>query len=177
MELPFRRAVQVALLALVLGTALAFPAQLGVVSFSPYLSALVIAVVVLIGVFADIVGVSATRAHEKPFMARASKRIPGAREGLYLVRHADAVATVLLDLVGDLAGTVSGALAAGLVLRLVHPHALALATAIAVGVLSAFTVGLKALAKAYAVRRADAVVSVAGRVLHSLGVLPFRPKG
>lgn len=170
MELPYGRALQVGLLALVLGTLIVFPAQIGVATLPPYVSALVILLVVLVGVASDIVGVSATRARETPFIARASKRIPGAREGLYLVRHADAVATIMLDLVGDLCGTVSGALAAGIVLEVSRAKAIAFETAVVVGIVSGLTIGMKALAKSFAVRRAEGVIIAAGRILHGFGI-------
>lgn len=177
LELPYKRAAQVALAALVLGVAVAWPAQLALSSFPPVVSLVVIVLVVLVGVVADIIGVAATRGDEEPFLARASKRAAGARQGLYLIRHADAVATVLSDLVGDLSGTVSGALAAGLAIRVAHPVSLPLATAIVVGGVSAFSIGLKALSKAFAVRQAEVVVRLAGKVLSAIGFRPSRPKG
>jgi len=162
--------VEIGALTLAVGILVTFPTQLGVAVFPPTVSSLVILVVVLVGVACDIVGVSATAASETPFITRASKRIPGAREGLYLVRHADTVSVLMLDLVGDLSGTISGALAAGIVLKITHTHGAAFETAVVVGVVGAFTVGIKTLSKAFAVRRADAVIIAVGRVLHGLGI-------
>ncbi len=173
---PVGWALRIATLGLVLGVAMSYPSQLGVTVLAPVMSAAIILVVILIGVFADIVGVAATRANEKPFIARASKKVPGALAGLYLVRRADAVANIALDLIGDLAGTVSGALSAGLALRLTGEHSLLIVTAGAVGIVSALTIGSKAIAKTYAVRHADEVVSLVGRLLDGMGVRLARPR-
>jgi hypothetical protein len=119
-------------------------------------------VIVGLAILSDMIGVAATRAAETPFVARSAKRRPGAREGLTLVRNADLVATVASDLVGDLAGTISGAMLAIIVLDLGRRAPLALKTAIAVALLTAATIGAKAVAKAYAVRHAEDIVQIAG---------------
>lgn len=176
-ELPYGRAVRFAGAALLVGGLLALPSQLAEPLFAPALDLAVVATVVAIGVACDMVGVASTRAHERPFLARAAKRAAGARQSLYLVRHADAVATVMSDLVGDTTGTVAGALVAAMAVRLADPRSIAVVTAMAVGVLSAVAVGLKALSKNLAVHRADSVVSFAGRLLATVGFDPPRPKG
>lgn len=156
---------------------LVVPSQLGGPWLNPAVDVAVVIVVVATGVLCDMVGVASTRAKEQPFLSRAAKRTPGARQSLYLVRHADQVATVMSDLVGDTTGTVAGALAAAMVVRLAEPRSIAVVTAIAVGILSAVTVGLKALAKYLAVHRAHSVVAVAGRLLETMGFDPPRAKG
>ncbi|MHB1505664.1 MAG: hypothetical protein ACYCOS_00725 [Sulfobacillus sp.] len=176
-ELPYGRAVRFAAVAFVAGGLLVLPSQLATPLLDPALDVAVVMVVVAVGVAADMVGVASTRAKEQPFLSRAAKRTSGARQSLYLVRHADRVATVMSDLVGDTTGTVAGALAAAMAVRLAEPKSIAVVTAIAVGVLSAVTVGLKALSKYLAVHRADSVVTFAGRLLATVGFDPPRSKG
>ena len=60
----------------------------------------------------DIIGVAVTAAREEPFHAMAVDRVSGAQQAIRLVRHADKVATFTNDMIGDVAGTLSGAVAA-----------------------------------------------------------------
>jgi CBS domain containing-hemolysin-like protein len=166
LPLPWPRAARLAALTAVAAFAITLPAQAVATVAGPVAIPLLLAIVGL-AVVSDMIGVAATRAAETPFVARSAKRRPGAREGLDLVRHADLVATVASDVVGDLAGTVSGAMLAVVVLRVSGPSApLVLRTALGVAVLTGVTIGAKALAKAYAVRHAEEIVQGTGRALH-----------
>ncbi len=175
------RAVRFALLAFVVALAVTWPAQTAVLGW-PELAALpVLLLIVLLGVGFDIVGVAATRAHETPFHARSASKRPGARKAIQLVREADRVATLCSDVVGDIAGTLAGALAAGLALR-AEPSDPGLGAILAVALVSAVTIGLKSAAKGLAIRKADAIVWLVGRVLEAvetvlpLHILEPRPK-
>ena len=76
----------------------------------------------------------------------ASHRVPGAKEAVYLVRNADRVNS-LFDVIGDVAGTVNGALGAAVVFQLnellpqIPLYALSL---LVLGVIASLTVGSKA---------------------------------
>ena len=48
----------------------------------------------------------------------ASKKVPGAKQAIWLVKNADAVANFCNDVVGDVAGAVTGAAGATVALRL-----------------------------------------------------------
>ncbi|MDZ7838567.1 MAG: hypothetical protein U5N58_11820 [Actinomycetota bacterium] len=82
--------------------------------------ALVILIIIIsIGVSADIVGVAVTAATEVPLNAMSSKKIKGAREAVNLIKNADRVANFCNDVVGDIAGIVSGSVGAAIVFRLI----------------------------------------------------------
>ena len=68
-------------------------------------SIVLLAAIVWLGIIFDIVGVAVTVANEEPFHAMASKRIPGSRQGVWLIRRAEQVANFCNDVVGDIAGT------------------------------------------------------------------------
>ncbi|HHY93453.1 MAG TPA: hypothetical protein GX513_00355, partial [Firmicutes bacterium] len=101
--------------------------------------------------------------------------MPGARQALWMVRHADRVNNFCTDVVGDIVNTLSGAAAGTIVARLaaLHPDISQLATQILVisGV-AAITVGGKAAAKGVAIHHAEEVVSWAANLLARLHVLP-----
>ena len=73
---------------------------------------LILLFIVLLGILFDIIGVAVTSAEEKPFHSMAAKKVPGAAECIMLLRHADRVASICNDVIGDICGVVSGAAAA-----------------------------------------------------------------
>src|SRR5690554_1680997 len=90
-----------------------------VLSFLPLtLSFMLLLFVILIGVLFDIIGVAATAGNEAPFHAMASNKVSGAKQAIWLVRNADGVSTFCNDLVGDVAGTLSGAIGVAVIFRI-----------------------------------------------------------
>ncbi|MBC7338420.1 MAG: hypothetical protein H5U04_00900 [Firmicutes bacterium] len=134
-----------------------------------------ILVVVAVGVVFDIVGVATAAASEAPFHARAAKKKPGARQALWMVRNAEKVNNFCADVVGDVCGTLSGAAASTLVVRLVtlFPHAGHLMPQVlVVSSVAALTIGGKAACKGLAIRRSEEIVTWAGNLLYRLHLLP-----
>lgn len=125
-------------------------------------------VVILIGIVADVIGVSVTAAKEAPLHARAAKKVVGAQEGVYLIRNADRVANIMNDVVGDIAGTVSGALGIALALRLLlywQSFSQLILNMLITAFIAALTVGGKAAGKKIALSHASDVVFYAGKTL------------
>jgi CBS domain containing-hemolysin-like protein len=150
-------------------------------STTVYLASLVLVIIIFVGIIFDIIGLAAATASRVALNAMAAKRMPGARHALRMVRNAPRVAAFCNDLVGDIAGTVSGAAAAaiafhvGLGGRAVDGLAGAgqsgvggpggLWVVLAVALVAAVTVGGKALGKSVAIDRADRIVFQVGRLL------------
>jgi hypothetical protein len=139
-------------------------------------SVAVVGVVVALGLAFDMVGVSVAACPPEPFHARAARHHPGAVQSLRLIAHADRVANFCLDFVGDVAGTLAGALATGAAYRLSGGRPDPLWGAVAVGMVAGANVGLKAVAKTLALADAVAVVRLSGEVLfwtERLGLPPL----
>lgn len=136
------------------------------------LAMLIVAAIVALGVVFDIIGVAATAADEAPFHAMAAKRKSGARAALGLVRNADRVAAFANDVVGDVAGTLSGAAGAAVALRLgqwlddrgAHLVVAPLVLALVAGIM----VGSKAAGKGFALREHQRVLLALGTLLEGL---------
>ena len=127
---------------------------------------LVLLLVVAVGVIFDAVGVAAMSADIVPFNARSSRKAPGAVITLKLLRKADVVANICCDVVGDICGIVSGALGATLVVILGDSLMnTVLLAALMSGLVSALTVGGKAVMKGIAIRNADSIMGMVGIVL------------
>lgn len=125
--------------------------------------------IVLVGIMFDIVGVATTAAEERPFHAMAADKVSGAKEAAWLVRNADKVGSFTLDVVGDVLGTLSGAVGALIIVRIVAAQPTlneALASTVLVALVAALTVGGKAVGKGIAFRRRTEIVLRTGRLLY-----------
>ncbi|HBX24388.1 MAG TPA: hypothetical protein DEF34_12270 [Desulfotomaculum sp.] len=135
---------------------------------SPILSFIFLILIIFVGITFDLVGTSVAAADEKPFHAKACKRIRGARESVFLIRNADRVANIANDVVGDIAGTVSGALGIALVLQIIlmwEELNLSTLNMLITAFIAALTVGGKAFGKKIALSRPNDVIFFVGRLI------------
>lgn len=124
--------------------------------------------IILIGILADIIGTAVTAAQEAPFHAKAAKRIRGAKEGVFLLRNADKVANICNDVIGDIVGTVSGALGISIMVKIINsnPKLDAFwANIVMTALIASLTVSGKAMGKALALTRANDVIFFVGKFL------------
>lgn len=130
----------------------------------------VLILVVLLGIVFDIIGMAVATATEAPFHAKSSKRVKGAKESLALIRNAEKVSSFCNDVIGDIAGVISGGLAATIAIS-VHmnlPFLTALgANLLMTATVSAATVGGKALGKNVAISESYYIVEKCGIVIYS----------
>ncbi|MBQ4031627.1 MAG: hypothetical protein II625_07705 [Bacilli bacterium] len=123
--------------------------------------------VVAIGILFDMIGVAVLSCEEAFLHARASKKIKGAKEAIKLVKSAPKVSSVCCDVVGDICGIVSGTLGAVVTLNIANyfDFSATLTTILVTAVISALTVGFKAIFKAVATKNADKIILAAGKVV------------
>lgn len=124
--------------------------------------------IILMGIFADIIGTAVTAAQEAPLHAKAAKRVRGAKEGVFLLRNADKVANICNDVIGDIVGTVSGALGISIVVKIVNNNPgidAFIANIIMTALIASMTVSGKALGKTLALSKANDVIFFVGKVM------------
>lgn len=117
--------------------------------------------IILSGIIFDIIGTAATAAQLPPFNAKAAKRVFGATQAVKITKNASIVANYTADVVGDIAGTLSGAVGAGIVYNWTQMFAiqdLVLTGAAMTSFIAALTVGGKAIGKSIAVRNANSII-------------------
>ena len=127
--------------------------------------------VVLLGILFDIIGLAVATATEAPFHAKSSKRVKGAKESLALIRNAEKVSSFCNDVIGDIAGVISGGLATTIAISLLvtMPFLTALgANLLMTAVVSAVTVGGKAMGKNVAITKSYTIVEKCGIIIYSL---------
>lgn len=167
----WRRAVRVGLLSFLLAVLVNWGSSLALNRVHVAIAFIIVFLLIAVGIVFDMLGTSVTAAELAPFNAMASKKVPGARQALWLARNADSVASFCNDVVGDVAGAVTGAAGATVALKLTlamqgGTWAEQLLSLLIIGLISGLTVGGKAAGKTFAITRATSVVMVAGRVIY-----------
>ncbi len=138
-----------------------------------FIGAIAILVIVVVGALFDMLGVAAAVASETPFHAMASKRLFGARRAISIVRNAERVSSICSDVIGDIAGVLSGAgaLAVGAQLSStmhVTSWHRELVIILLTALTTAMTVAVKAIGKTLAIRVPTPIVLTAARIADSV---------
>jgi len=140
------------------------------VSLIPALSALF--GIVLLGIISDTIGIAVAAAKEQPFHSMASQNIPSAKYSVSLVRNAGPVSNFCNDVVGDIAGIVSGAAIAIILVQIMELRLpfmnLATLSVVFSGIVASITVGGKAIGKELALSNWEGIVGFVGRILYVL---------
>ena len=152
--------------------------QAGTGSIDMFAAGLVLLlIVILVGILFDIIGVAATVAQEAPLHAKAAHQVFGAKHAVWLVRNAHQVASFCNDVVGDVSGTLSGAIGITLVLKLFHPpteRELVVGTTLMTACIAALVVGGKAYGKVFAIEQGTNIMFRTGQLLACVDrLLPF----
>lgn len=142
---------------------------------------IVILIIIFVNIIFDIIGTAVTAAEEAPFHAMASRKLYGAKQSIKLIRNADKVSNVCNDVVGDICGIISGAAGAYIVIRIIgDQEGISVVELIVTGMITALTVGGKALGKTIALSNSNYIiykVSVVVKfVTDSLSVFKFKGK-
>ncbi|MBE6157119.1 MAG: hypothetical protein E7161_05230 [Firmicutes bacterium] len=121
--------------------------------------------IILIGIVFDIVGTAVLSCDTKVLHSRASQKLKGAKQAINLAKNASSVSSFCNDVVGDVCGIVSGSLVTILVVNLFINSNLSIWNVILSSVLSALTVGGKALGKSIGVKKSNDIIYRVGKIL------------
>ena len=121
---------------------------------------IILLIIILIGIFFDILGIAVAAAKETPFHSMASSRVIGARESIIIIRNAGAVANFFNDVIGDISGIISGSVAVAIVIRINKQFSIksGLVSLLVTALIAAITIGGKALGKEYSLRKSNYIV-------------------
>jgi len=140
-------------------------------SVSLIIANIILLCVIMVGVISDTIGIAVTAAEEKNFHAMASNKIIGANYAIHLVKNAGQVANFCNDVIGDIAGIISGTIVAAIVFRttLVNFNFTSATLSIVLSaVVASLTVGGKAFGKEYAMKKSNDIVLGVSKVIHKL---------
>ena len=168
----FKSSLFIALVTFWLAVIVSFLSQTRITDLEILPALLVLLLIIITGILSDMVGVAATVAREEPFNAKAAKKISGAKIGLWLVRRGDKVASLMCDIIGDICGTVSGAIGAIIVIQIleeiVWPETIV--NLLMIGFIASLTVGGKAFCKYYGIKKAEKITFNVSRFLNFIKI-------
>ena len=114
------------------------------------------------------IGVASTSCDMTPFVSMASRRVYGAKTALWLVKNNEKVSNVCNDVVGDIFGIISGACSAAITLELVMGMDeiwQKIVTVSISGLVSAVTIGGKAVLKNIAIKNSKEFIMFIARII------------
>ena len=139
----------------------------GVSSLSLIPAILILILVILLGIFFDVIGVAVTVANEEEFHAKATKKVKGSKDSIKLIKNAPKVANICADVIGDICGVLSGAISALIAIKISSEFEMPFNIQFVLSALvSAFTVSGKALGKEIANNNSTEIVHKVGIVLN-----------
>lgn len=121
----------------------------------------ILLLVIFLGIVFDIIGISVTIAEETPFHSRSTRGYEGGREAIKLIRNADKVSSFCNDVIGDIAGVISGGLAAAIgtsICRMYPSLKAVLINLLLTAAVASLTVGGKAVGKGIALKHGESIV-------------------
>ena len=128
---------------------------------------LILILVIGLGIIFDIIGVAVTVANEEEFHAKATKKVKGSKNSIKLIKNASKVANICADVIGDICGVLSGAISALIAVKITEQFGLNNNLQFLLSALvSALTVGGKAIGKDIANKNSTKIVHAVGRVLN-----------
>lgn len=134
---------------------------------SLFVAILITFLFILLGIVFDIIGVAVTSGDEVAFHSMSSRKVKGGKIGVKLMKNTSKVSSVCCDVIGDVCGIVSGTsgvVIVSLIIKLTDFNEL-LISLLVTGLISALTIGGKALGKGFAVSKSKEIVTIVSRML------------
>ena len=131
-------------------------------------AATVLIFIISLGIVFDIIGLAVATADIAPFNSMAARRLKTGQKAVWLINNAEKVSSFCNDIVGDIAGIVSGATGAGIAVKLFmsfDPDIAFLLTLMLTSLISAVTVGGKAIGKTVAIEHSTKIVEFSAKVI------------
>ena len=144
-----------------------FISETAIPNVNIFLGIILTLVFVLLGVIFDMVGVAVAAADESQFHSMASRRVKGAKMAVKLKKNADRVASFCNDVVGDICGIISGSTGAVIALKIIEKTNFndMLITLTIMVIISALTIGGKAIEKGFAMKKSNQILFNFAKVL------------
>ena len=157
--------IQIFITTFILSIIFSYISTNGVSKLSLLSAILILILVILVGIFFDIIGVAVTVANEHEFHAKATKKVVGSKDSIKLIRNAPKVANICADVIGDICGVLSGAISALIAMKMTEQFGLNINLQFLLSALvAALTVGGKAIGKGIANNNST-------RIVHAVGII------
>ncbi len=138
-------------------------------------ASILLVLIIFIGVFFDTIGISVAAARIEPFNSMAAQKKKAAMHSIYLIKNASMVANFCNDVVGDIAGIVSGAAGAIIIMKIMAYNLSfidkSIITVLLTATIASLTVGGKAVGKVIGMHHSQFVVEKAGKLIYYIDLI------
>lgn len=157
--------IKITIISFILSIAFSFISNSAVTNLPVIPAILILILVIVLGVIFDIVGVAVTVADESEFHAMATKKIPGAKEAIKLIKNASQVSNICADVIGDICGVLSGAISTVVTFKITEGVGIPYDIQFIISAfVASFTIGGKALGKEIARKHSTKIISITGKI-------------
>ena len=163
----FKWVLIVTILAFIISIIMTLFATLTLENVSLLVAILITFLFILLGIIFDIIGVAVTSGDAVAFHSMSSRKVKGGKIGVKLMKNTSKVSSVCCDVIGDVCGIVSGTsgvVIVSLIIGLTNINEL-FVSLLVTGLISALTIGGKALGKGFAVNKSKEIVTVVSKIL------------
>lgn len=133
-----------------------------------FVAAGVLVLVIFLGIVFDVIGLAVATADISSFNSMAARKLKAGKKAVWLINNSEKVSSFCNDIVGDIAGVVSGATGAGIALKLfisLDTDIAFMLTLCLTSLIAAITVGFKAIGKSIAINNNEEIVLFTAKVL------------
>lgn len=159
--------IKITIVTLILGLFFSFISELTSSYAHVSITVLLLVLLIAISIICDAIGVAATSCDLAPLLAMASRKVPGSKKAIALVKNAEKVANICCDVIGDICGIISGACTVAIVAKLVLDNGTLnyWVSIIVSSIVGAVTVGGKSFFKTIAMNNSKEILLLVSRVL------------
>lgn len=122
---------------------------------------------ILLGIIFDVIGVAVTSGDPVAFHSMSARKVKGGKVGVKLLKNTSKVSSVCCDVIGDVCGIVSGTsgvVIVSLIIKQTNINEL-LVSLLVTGIISALTIGGKALGKGFAINKSKEIITIVSKIL------------
>lgn len=159
--------IKITVVTLILGLFFSFISELTSSYAHVSITILLLFLLIAISIVFDTIGIAATSCDLAPLLSMASRKVPGSKKAIALVKNAEKVSNICCDVIGDICGIISGACTVAIVTKLIidNPTLNYWMSIIVSSLVGAITVGGKSFFKTVAMKKSKDILLLVSRVL------------
>ncbi len=152
--------IKIVLLAFIISMLFSFISETAIPNVNIFWSIIITLIFIFIGVIFDMIGLAVTTANISVFNSMAARKVRGAKLAIKFIKNADKVSSFCQDVIGDICGIVSGSTGAVMAIKIMNKFDSnsILITLIIMSIISALTIGGKAIEKGIAINNSDKIL-------------------
>ena len=160
--------IEIILLSFVISVTFSLISETAIPNVGIIIGIFICLIFIIIGIIFDMVGVSVTASDESIFHSMSSRNVKGAKMAVKLKKNASKVSSFCNDVVGDICGIISGSTGTVITLKIVEKFNFnnLITTIIIMGIISAITIGGKAIVKEFAIKRSNDILFRFAKILY-----------